>query len=63
MTKADSVGVYWHKRSGKWAAQLRVGDAVIHIGLYADKRAAARAYDRRARKVGKKTLNFVDPED
>ncbi len=63
MSKVDSVGIYFHKASQKWAAQLRIGREVIHIGLFTEKLAAARAYDKYARKHGKKTLNFVDEND
>ncbi len=63
MARIDSVGIYFHKSSGKWAAQIRHGDVVEHIGLFEEKLAAARAYDKRARKIGKKTLNFIDPAD
>ncbi len=63
MSKVDSVGIYFHKASKKWAAQIRHGDTVEHIGLFEEKLAAARAYDKRARKLGKRTLNFVDEND
>jgi hypothetical protein len=30
------IGVYWHKRCGKWAAQIKVGPNRIHLGLFSD---------------------------
>ncbi len=63
LSKVDSVGIYFHKASGKWAAQIRNGPDVFHIGLFKHKISAARAYDRMARKLGKKHLNMVDPND
>lgn len=63
MAKVESVGIYFHKKSQKWAAQIRDGDSVIHIGLFTNKLAAARAYDKQARKLGKSAFNFVDPND
>lgn len=63
MSKVDSVGIYFHKASGKWAAQIRIGNDVIHIGVFQEKLAAARAYDKVARRHGKRHLNMRDPND
>lgn len=63
MSKSGLYGVYFHKASGKWAAQIRNGGKVEYLGVFARKIHAARAYDRRARVLGKKRLNFVDPID
>ncbi len=57
------IGVYFHKASGKWAAQIRIGDKVKHLGLFENEDKAMRAFDKKARKLGKKTLNYVDPND
>ena len=63
LSKSGCIGVYFHKASQKWRAQIRIGNDIIHIGLFDDKYQAARAYDKRARRAGKKILNFVDPKD
>lgn len=42
-------GVSWDKARGKFVAQIKVRGKHIHLGRFADKTAAARAYDRAAR--------------
>lgn len=37
-------GVYWHRKSGKWSAQIRVNSRRIHLGLFDDLNAAGDAY-------------------
>ncbi|MBB5664741.1 hypothetical protein GGE68_002938 [Rhizobium leguminosarum] len=57
-------GVSFHKSTGKWAARLRINGDYGHIGLFADPRNAALAYDNAAVAawgVGNCYLNF--PED
>jgi len=41
-------GVFWHKRGRKWQAQIIVNQTAIHLGLFVDKIAAARAYNQAA---------------
>lgn len=38
-------GVHWHKGMGKWQAKIKVNHRSIHLGYFADEKAAARAYD------------------
>jgi hypothetical protein len=44
-------GVCWHKRAGKWCAQVSVGGRRIYLGLFVDPTEAARVYDAAAREV------------
>jgi len=38
-------GVFWDKGNRKWRAQIKVDGKFKHLGYFADKREAARAYD------------------
>ena len=38
-------GVYPHKPTGRWIAQISAGGQVRHLGIYDDPEVAARAYD------------------
>ncbi len=42
------IGVSWHRGTEKWQAQIRVRGEKRHIGAYAEKERAARAYDEEA---------------
>lgn len=42
-------GVCWHKAAEKWSAQLKISRRKIHLGLFSDEEAAARAYDSAVR--------------
>lgn len=42
-------GVSWKTSNQKWCAQIRVNNRVIHIGLFADIKEAARAYNKAAK--------------
>jgi hypothetical protein len=37
-------GAYWHRRAGKWAAQIQVNGTNHYLGLHTNKEAAAAAY-------------------
>lgn len=41
-------GVTWHRRAGKWMAQIVVSGHRIHLGYFADPTEAAKAYDAAA---------------
>ncbi len=43
-------GVCWHKSCRKWQAAIKVEGRSIHLGLFADERDAALAYDQAARR-------------
>jgi phage-related protein len=43
-------GVYWHKPTGKWIAQITVDCKNNALGYFDDETVAARAYDSAARK-------------
>lgn len=43
-------GVTWHKVTGKWLAQIRVGHIHHHLGLFTSITEAARAYNQAALK-------------
>jgi hypothetical protein len=57
-------GVFWHKGSRKWLAQITVNWKAIYLGLYADEMEAALAYDCAARELHGEfaRLNFPDLE-
>jgi hypothetical protein len=41
-------GVTWHKQRGKWAARITTDWRSLHLGLFDDETAAARAYNAAA---------------
>ncbi len=43
-------GVSWNKSSGKWMAKIKVDGKAVHLGYFASKEDAARAYDTAATK-------------
>lgn len=74
MSRASGYhGVYYHKASRKWAAQIRIPahqrgavwqkSKVRWIGLFNSDKLAAKAYDEEARKWKKRKLNLVNPDD
>jgi hypothetical protein len=38
------LGVRWHQQSGKWRAEIRIGRAKRHLGLFSTPEAAHNAY-------------------
>lgn len=44
-------GVTWHKKSGKWQAQIMLDGKNKHIGLHSDELEAAKAYDKKAQEL------------
>lgn len=53
-------GVSWHKRAGLWRAYCNVEKRHIHLGMFRSEIAAAKAYDRAARRYFPEhaSLNF-----
>jgi hypothetical protein len=43
-------GVHWRKRCKKWAAQITCENKSYHLGYFTDELAAAKAYDKAAKK-------------
>jgi hypothetical protein len=57
-------GVYWYKAQKKWAAQITANKKSHHLGYFSNQTAAARAYDKAARKFHGDfaSLNFLPTE-
>ena len=51
-------GVGWNKQTKQWRAQIRQGGKQKSLGLFADKRKAAKAWDAAARLHGLTEVNF-----
>jgi hypothetical protein len=44
------IGVSWHKKTGKWRAQIRANGKILHLGLYDDIEGAKAAYQAASKK-------------
>ena len=49
-TKSKYKGVYWKQPIKKWVAQIGVNKKIIHLGCFKKQKAAAKAYDKAAKK-------------
>jgi hypothetical protein len=49
-SKSKYKGVYWKPWLKKWVAQIGVDRKVIHLGCFKKQKAAAKAYDKAAKK-------------
>lgn len=45
-TSSGFVGVYWHKASKKWLAQIIVNKKKTYIGIYSSEKEASKAYQK-----------------
>ena len=48
--KSGLRGVSWHKRSGKWIANIRVNGKYLYLGTFVEKRLAYNAYKKANKK-------------
>ncbi len=58
--KSGFYGVSWHEVARKWSVQIRTKDTTKYVGLFSDIMEAARAYDKEAKKLKKKLINFPE---
>lgn len=56
-------GVRWCEPSHKWIAQIRDGETIKYLGLHADIKEAARAFDKASFKLRGKKANLNFPRD
>jgi hypothetical protein len=56
-------GVCWHKKASKWRSAISINDKTKHLGLFASKEEAAKAYDDAAKIYHGSfaQLNYVEP--
>lgn len=55
-SEAGFIGVV--ERYGRFRSRIRIGDKLVCLGNYSSAEEAARAYDARARELGRARLNF-----
>lgn len=57
-------GVHWHAEDKRWRSRIRIKGKSIWLGVYTNEVEAARAYDRKAKKLYGEfaKLNFCDEE-
>ena len=58
-TSSGIRNVYWHKRAGKWMAQIKVDYRLVYLGLYESKEEAAAA----AAEARRQHFTFADYEE
>lgn len=56
--KSGYKGVHFHKQSGKWRAQIKVGSKYLSLGLFLTPEIAAEAYKNAAIKYHGEFANF-----
>jgi len=49
--KSGFKGVYWHKETNKFRAQIVINKTPIHLGLFSTAQQASEAYETKAREV------------
>ena len=52
-------GVHWLTEAKRWQADIMINYKPIYLGIYISDVTAAKAYDKAARRLGRK-LNFPD---
>ena len=51
--KSKYSGVTWKKKSSQWVAKIHFAGKTEHLGYFDDEAEAGRAYDKRARQLGR----------
>ncbi len=51
--KSKYRGVTWKKKSSQWVAKIHFAGKTEHLGYFDDEAEAGRAYDKRARQLGR----------
>lgn len=61
-SKSKYKGVSWHKREGKWSADIRVDGTLKCLGYFNDEEMAARKYDEFAKTIHGEFVRLNFPE-